>query len=157
MPGGLYHVFARGNNRQAIFVDDRDRRTFLLILGDVVEAFSWDGLGYCLMNNHFHLLLETPEGNLSTGMHRLQMRYARRFNHRHERTGHVFGQRFGSVRITSDEQLVTATRYLLSNPVEAGLCTSPEAWAWTNCERARARCGDSFGAVKPSGVGGADC
>jgi REP element-mobilizing transposase RayT len=140
MPGGIYHVSARGNNRQPIFIDDRDRRLYLLILGDVTAEFGWIRLGHCLMDNHVHLILETPEANLSDGMHRLQMRYTRRFNHRHERTGHLFGSRFNSVRVVSDRQLVAATEYVLANPVKAGLCEQPESWPWTDCEAARRRC-----------------
>jgi putative transposase len=122
-----------------IFVDDRDRRTYLWILGDVAAEFGWIRLGHCLMTNHIHLLLETPEPNLSQGMQRLQLRYTKRFNKRHERRGHLFGERFGSNRITSDEQLITATRYVTANPVEAGLCQTGDAWPWTNCEAAKRR------------------
>ena len=138
--GGIFHVFARGNDRQTIFSDDLDRRTYLLILGDVCSRFSWGRLAYCLMNNHVHLLLETPQGNLSEGMQRLQNRYAKRFNHRHERSGHVFGQRFGSVRVTSDEQLIAVTAYIEQNPVKSGLCELPELWPWTDCRLARRMC-----------------
>ena len=139
--GGIYHVFARGNNRQPIFVDDRDRRTYLLILGDVASEFGWRRLGHCLMDNHIHLLIELSEPNLSEGMHRLQLRYTRRFNHRHEKTGHLFGGRYKSVRVTTDRQLLAVTAYVLANPVEAGLCERSEDWPWTNCEAARRRCG----------------
>jgi len=89
------------------------------------------------MNNHVHLLLETPQGNLSQGMQRLQNRYAKRFNYRHELSGHLFGERFGAVRVKSDEQLITVTSYIERNPVEAGLCNAPELWPWTDCEMAR--------------------
>ena len=140
MPGGIYHVYARGNNRRQIFMDDKDRRTYLLILGDVASEFGWVRLGHCLMKNHIHLLLETPDENLSQGMQRLQLRYTKRFNKRHERTGHLFGERFGSVRISSDEQLVVATNYVASNPVKAGMCDSSDAWPWLDCEPARRRC-----------------
>ena len=139
--GGIYHVFARGNNRQRIFTDDLDRKMYLEILGDVCIRFSWERLGFCLMHNHVHFLLETPDGNLSEGMQRLQNRYAKRFNHRHERSGHVFGSRFGAVRVKSDEQLIAVTAYVLRNPVEAGLCKVPEQWPWTDCEMACRRLG----------------
>ena len=140
LEGGIYHVFARGNDRQAIFSDDLDRQTYLLILGDVCKQFSWGRLAYCLMSSHFHLLLETPQPNLSEGMQRLQNRYAKRFNHRHERSGHVFGERFGSVLVTSDKQLVAVTAYIEQNPVKAGLCDAPELWPWTNSSLARRMC-----------------
>jgi putative transposase len=145
LPGGIYHVFARGNNRGRIFADDLDRKTYLLILGDVCSRFSWERLGYCLMDNHMHLLLETPEGNLSEGMQRLQNRYAKRFNHRHEKVGHLFGSRFGAVRVKSDEQMIAVTSYVLMNPVEAGLCKEPDLWPWTDCEMARRRIGRGLG------------
>ncbi len=140
LAGGIYHVFARGNDRQQIFDDDLDRKTYLLILGDVCDRFSWGRLGYCLMSNHVHLLLETPQGDLSDGMQRLQNRYAKRFNRRHERTGHLFGERFGSRRVETDEQLIAVTNYIERNPVEAGLCAAPELWPWTDCDMARRLC-----------------
>lgn len=141
LEGGIYHVSARGNDRQKIFYDDLDRERYILILGDVCRSFTWGRLGYCLMDNHVHLLLETPLGNLSEGMQRLQNRYAKRFNHRHERSGHLFGQRFYSVRVTSDRQLAAVTAYVEQNPVKAGLCETPDAWRWTDCTLAKRMCG----------------
>jgi REP element-mobilizing transposase RayT len=138
--GGIYHVYARGNNRARVFVDDRDRRAYLAILSDVVAEFGWVRLGYCLMENHVHLLIETPEPNLSRGMQRLQCRYTQRFNRRHRRTGHLFQGRFGAVLVTSDRHLATVTSYVARNPVEAGLCKSADSWAWTDCVEARKRC-----------------
>jgi putative transposase len=138
--GGIYHVYARGNNRQPIFFDDRDRRAYLGILQDAAAEFGWVRLGYCLMENHVHLLLETPEPNLSQGMHRVQSRYTQRFNWRYGRTGHVFQGRYGAVLVTSDEHLITVTSYVEENPVEAGLCDSPQNWRWTDCVKARRRC-----------------
>ncbi len=140
LKAGIYHVSARGNNRQKIFFDDLDRERYLLILGDACGSFTWGRLGYCLMDNHVHLLLETPLGNLSAGMQRLQNRYAKRFNYRHERSGHVFGERFHSVRVTSDKQLAAVTAYIEQNPVKAGLCDAPERWPWTDCSLARRMC-----------------
>ncbi len=153
LAGGIYHVFARGTNRQPIFVDDLDRKTYLLILGDVCKDFSWGRLGYCLMNNHVHLLIETPEANLSQGMQRLQNRYSKRFNYRHERSGPLFGGRFRSVHVTSNEQFIAVTSYLENNPVEAGLCIAPESWPWTDCEKARRRVGLPVPGTVP-GTGG---
>jgi len=144
--GGIYHVFARGNNRASVFFDDRDRRAYLGILSDVTEEFGWVRLGYCLMSNHVHLLIETPEPNLSPGMQQLQSRYTKRFNWRHERSGHVFQGRYGCERVTSDEQLVAVTAYVAENPVKAGLCDDPESWAWTDCGAARRRVRKVLGA-----------
>jgi REP element-mobilizing transposase RayT len=140
MDGGIYHVWARGNNRQRIYADDLDRKTYLGMLGDVCLKFNWGRLGYCLMSNHVHLLIETPQGNLSDGMQNLHNRYAKRFNWRHERVGHLFASRFGSNRVSTDEQLIAVTNYIEMNPVEAGLCASPEIWPWTNCDLARRLC-----------------
>jgi REP element-mobilizing transposase RayT len=140
LDGGLYHVWARGIDRRDLFTDDRDRRAYLAILNDACDEFCWIRLAYCLMSNHVHLLLETPSGNLSQGMQRLQSRYAQRFNLRHEKSGHVFEGRFGSTLISSDEQLVAVTRYIANNPVEVGLCAEPPEWPWTNTVVAEARC-----------------
>lgn len=122
LEGGLYHVFARGNGRQRIFVDDADRRRYSRYLGTTIEQQEWRCLAYCLMNNHLHLLLETPLPNLSAGIQRLHSRYAQAFNGRHQQVGHLFQGRFGAVRITSDEQLWTVVAYITANPVKSGLC-----------------------------------
>jgi putative transposase len=142
---GIYHVTARGNDRRPIFLDDYDRNAYLALLGEVCERCEWRRLAYCLMNNHVHLLVEITRPNLSDGMHRLQFQHARKFNHRHQRTGHLFEDRFWSVRVASDEQLVAVTRYIAMNPVEAGLCSSPELWEWTDCAAAQSRCQAMYG------------
>jgi putative transposase len=131
-PGALVHVFARGNNRQRIFRDVEDRDLYLLLLGQIVRRQRWLCLSYCLMHNHIHLLVETPEPNLGVGMQRLHGLYAQTFNKRHKRCGHVFQGRYGDKRIRTDEQLVTAARYIALNPVEAGLCGAPEEWRWSS-------------------------
>ena len=128
--GGVFHVFARGNDKRLIYRDDVDRRTYLRMLGGTVKQRRWHLLAYCLMENHVHLLLETPAANLAVGMQRLHSLYAREFNTRHRRSGHVFQGRYGAVRITTDEQLWTAARYIVLNPVKAGLCQSPDEWRW---------------------------
>jgi putative transposase len=128
--GGIQHVYARGNDGCAIYRDDVDRRRYLELLGDVVARFRWRCLAYCLMTNHVHLLVETPEVNLGMGMHRLHSEHVRLFNRRHERSGHLFQGRFGSVHVDSDAQLWAVASYLAMNPVEAGLCRTPEQWRW---------------------------
>jgi putative transposase len=128
----IHHVYARGNDRQCIYRDDVDRTTYLRMLGRVVIRQNWRCLAYCLMNNHVHLLLETPEPNLGAGMQRLHGRYAQTFNERHGHCGHVFQGRYGSVRITSDEQLWTVAAYIARNPVESGLCERSEHWPWSS-------------------------
>jgi putative transposase len=132
LAGGIFHVTARGAVKQTIFVDDRDRQTYLVTLSRVIGQMSWNCLTYCLMGTHMHLLIETPEANLSRGMHRLHGSYARVFNERHGKTGHVFGARFHPKIIESDVQLWVTIGYILRNPVKAGLCRTPEAWPWSS-------------------------
>jgi REP element-mobilizing transposase RayT len=96
--GGIYHVFARGVVKQPIFRDDLDRRAYLHLLGTAVERFGWRCLGYCLMGNHIHLVIETPRPNLSAGMQWLHGTYADEFNKRHDRSGCLFQGRFGAKR-----------------------------------------------------------
>lgn len=127
---GIYHVFARGNDRQEIFADDTDRLVYLRLLGSVTEAMNWTCLSYCLMRNHVHLLLGTPDANLSNGMQRLHGCYAQAFNARHDRVGHVFQGRYGAKLIATDAQLLATAAYIARNPVAAGLCRRPEDWRW---------------------------
>ena len=129
---GLFHVFARGNNKRLIYRDDYDRGTYLRILRGTVRHFRWRFLAYCLMDNHVHLLIETREANLGVGMRRLHGSYAQRFNSRHGTSGHLFQGRYGSVRIKTDEQLWTVAVYIAMNPVEAGLCRHPDDWPWSS-------------------------
>jgi REP-associated tyrosine transposase len=126
----VHHVFARGNGKRDIFLVERDRVLYLRLMGQVVVRQRWHCLAYCLMDNHMHMLVETPQANLGAGMGRLQGLYAQTFNKRHGRCGHVFGGRFGSVLVRTDEQLLTVARYIALNPVEAGLCEEAAAWPW---------------------------
>lgn len=132
IPGGIFHVTARGNRRQAIYHDDYDRRYFLALRDRVIGRYRWRLRAYCLMTNHFHLLIDTPKPTLSDGMQRLQCNYAAYFNERHALVGHVFQQRFGSRLIETEEQLLEAMRYIAFNPVRAGLCDRPSQWPWSN-------------------------
>jgi putative transposase len=139
--GGVFHVFARGNDKQAIYRDDVDRETYLRALRQTVKRSRWRLLAYCLMDNHVHLLIETPERNLGDGMRRLHGLYGQIFNARHGRCGHVFQGRYGCERIKSDEQLWTVAVYIARNPVEAGLCEASADWPWSS--HARTASGDS--------------
>jgi REP element-mobilizing transposase RayT len=130
--GGFHHVFARGNRRQPIFLDEVDRRIYLSMLGRAVERWSWRCLAYCLMDNHVHLLLETPGRNLGKGMQRLHSVFAQTHNARHGLVGHLFQGRYGAVRVTTDAQLWAVAEYIARNPVEAGLCERPEDFAWSS-------------------------
>ncbi len=129
---GIHHVFARGNNRQAVFADDRDRRAYLGRFVQVIASHRWHCLSYCLMGNHLHLLLETTEPNLGHGIRQIHGPYAQAFNRRHGRTGHLFENRFGSVRILDDAHLWMIVGYIARNPVEAGLCKRAEDWPWSS-------------------------
>ena len=100
------------------------------MLAEVAAEMGWRCLAYCLMGNHVHLLIETTEPNLGAGMHRLQMGYAKWFNERHGRSGHLFQGRFGSVRMRSEAQLWATVAYIVKNPLDAGLCDQPEDWPW---------------------------
>lgn len=132
IPDATYHVTARGNRRQAIFSDDYDCRLFLRILADVVGRYRWQCRAYCLLPNHFHLLVETPGTTLSPGMHRLNGRYAQWFNDRHGLDGHLFQGRFHSLPVEREGHLLELARYIFLNPVRAQLCASPDAWTWSS-------------------------
>jgi putative transposase len=131
-PGAIHPVTARGNAKADIFVTSRDASVFLATLGDVVRDRRWSCFAYCLMPNHYHLLIQTQEANLSAGMHAVNARYARMFNAAHERVGHVFQQRFHAQAIVGDEHLLEAMRYIALNPVRAGLAKTPDAWRWSS-------------------------
>jgi putative transposase len=131
-PGAFYHVTTRGNDKQEMFLSDRDRRVFLDILNEVVSCHSWVCHAYCLMGNHYHLLLETPEANLSEGMHRLNSNYSHFFNDKYEKVGHVIQERFYSRLVRDDRDLFGLFRYVLLNPVKDGLVRSPEQWRWSS-------------------------
>jgi putative transposase len=132
LAGGIHHVYSRGAVRQMIFVDDLDRRRYLFQLARVVRRMSWRLLTYCLMGNHMHLVIETPKPNLGRGMQRLHGPYGQAFNRRHAKAGHVFGARYDAVVIESDPQLWITVGYVVRNPVEAGLCATPQAWRWSS-------------------------
>jgi putative transposase len=130
LASGMWHVYARGNDRRLLFRDDDDRLAYLRLLGAVTSFRRWRTMAYCLMNNHLHILIETVEPNLGPGMQRLQGSFAQRFNRRHGTTGHLFERRFGGVPITTEEQFLTTASYIAHNPVAAGLCTTAEQWRW---------------------------
>ena len=130
--GLVYHVTARGNAKAPAFLADADYEVFL---SGLAVARRIDGLlchAYCLMTNHYHLLVETPRANLDEAMHRLNSTYAVRFNRHHSLTGHVFQGRYGSKLITDDSYALTVVRYIAANPVQAGLCAAPEDWTWSS-------------------------
>ena len=132
IPGGTYHVTARGNRRQVIYHDDDDRRQFIAFRDTITRRYRWRLHAWCLMTNHFHLLVEVPELTLSRGMQRLNSTYAAYFNARFSHVGHLFQQRFISRLIDSEEYFAEALRYIAFNPVRAGLCDYPADWAWSS-------------------------
>ncbi len=122
--GAVYHVTARGNERRALFVDDADRERFLRVLGESVASFEIRLYLFCLMTNHVHLVLETPRGNLSRFMHRLQTAYTVYFNHRHQRHGHLMQGLYGATVVERDAYLLRLSRYVHLNPVFTKACRS---------------------------------
>ena len=130
--GGVHHVWARGTRREPIFVDDEDRRDYLSLLGDETIDRGWSCLAFCLMTNHVHLLIETPEPNLGVGMGRMHGLYARKFNRKHQHTGHLFEQRYGSKLAEASADALYFASYIALNPVKAGLCALPEDWRWSS-------------------------
>jgi REP element-mobilizing transposase RayT len=131
-PGAVYHVTSRGNARNRIFSDDQDRETFLSVLGTVVKRYNWLCHAYCLMPNHYHCMIETPEGNLSLGMRQLNGIYTQRYNRRHNKTGHIFQGRFKAILVQKENYLLELCRYVVLNPVRARLIEKPEAWRWSS-------------------------
>jgi REP element-mobilizing transposase RayT len=134
-PEGIYHVTARGVARAPISHDDDDRRLFLVLLARAVRLESWACYVFCLMPNHYHLIVETPLVRLSSGLHGLNSVYAQAFNERHGRSGHLFGSRFASFVIRDEEHLHDACEYVLQNPVRAGLCDDAADWRWSGARR----------------------
>lgn len=132
IPDAIYHVTARGNERACVYRDDGDRHHFLELLADVGGRYRWRILTYCLMTNHYHLLVQTPVPNLAVGMRQLNGVYARGFNRRHGRVGHLFQGRYGARLVQADGHLLAAVRYIVRNPVRAGLCREPHEWRWSS-------------------------
>jgi len=132
VPGGIVHVTARGNNRQAIFRAEEHRNRLVAILQGVVVRYAWRCHAYVLMDNHYHLLVETPLPNLSLGMRQLNGLYAQWFNRRHDRSGHVFGGRFKSIAVEGDEHFLEAARYIVLNPLRAARPRRFSDWRWSS-------------------------
>ena len=128
--GAVYHVTSRGNDRKAIFKDDSDRELFLKTLAQVTKRFHWICYAYCLMNNHYHLVIETPDGNLSKGMRQLNGVYTQAFNKRHRRVGHVFQGRFKGILVQKDTHLLEVCRYVVLNAVRAKTVRHSRQWKW---------------------------
>ena len=131
-PGAVYHITSRGNAQAAIFLDDEDRDSFLAVLAGCVARFGWVCHAYCLMDNHYHLIIETPDANLSAGMRQLNGVYTQRFNRRHRRSGHVFQGRFKAIAVERDSYLLELCRYVALNPVRAKMVQDVSEYAWSS-------------------------
>ncbi|MCA1581273.1 MAG: transposase [Acidobacteria bacterium] len=131
-PGAVHHVMARGHERGTVFRDDADRARWLELLGLVRDQAEWEVHAYCLMGNHYHLLVETPEAGLSAGLHDLNSRFAQWFNRRHRRRGHLFEGRFRGILVQKDAHLLELARYVVLNPVRAGVASGAGDWRWSS-------------------------
>jgi REP-associated tyrosine transposase len=129
--GGFYHVVARGVAGTPIVLDDVDRDALIQLLRRTEAKYGWRIHAFCLMTTHVHAVIETPDANVSKGLHWLLSIYAQRFNRRWGRFGHLFADRFTSRVIDTEEYLEEACRYVLDNPVKAGLCESRMRWRWS--------------------------
>jgi len=132
LAGGLYHVTSRGDRREDIYLSDEDRLVWLDTLAEVCARFRWKCYAYCQMSNHYHLLIETPEANLSKGMRQLNGVYTQRFNRRHQHVGHVFQGRFKAILVEKDSYLLELARYVVLNPLRAKMVKRLEKWPWSS-------------------------
>ncbi|MDA8083700.1 MAG: transposase [Nitrospiraceae bacterium] len=130
--GALYHVTVRGNARKPIYKDDDDRIMFFDVLHRVIQRYNWLCYAYCLMSNHYHLVIETPDANISKGMRQLNGIYTQRFNRKYHRTGHVFQGRYKAILIDREGYLLEVCRYVVLNPVRARAVQKPEEWLWSS-------------------------
>ena len=130
--GGVYHVTARGDRREDIFFNDDDRNFWLTLLGTVCQRFNWRCHAWCQMSNHYHLLIETPEANLAQGMRQLNGVYTQYINRQHHRVGHVFQGRYKAILVERDAYLLEVARYVVLNPVRAGMVAQTEDWPWSS-------------------------
>ena len=126
------HVTSRGKARRKIFTNEQDRENFFFVLGYVVIRYNWLYHAYCLMDNHYHLLIEMPDANLSVGMRQLNGIYTQRYNRRHSKTGHVFQGRFKAIVVDKEHYLLELCRYVVLNPVRAKLVEEVKKWPWSS-------------------------
>jgi REP element-mobilizing transposase RayT len=132
LPDAVYYVTNRGQGSQRVFEDATDARSFMALLEEIAVALGWRFHAYCLMTNHYHLVIHTPEPNLSAGMQVLAARYTQGFNRRHDRDGPLFHGRFRAILFEREAYLVPLVRYVVLNPVLANLAPDPAAWRWSS-------------------------
>jgi REP element-mobilizing transposase RayT len=132
VPGGIYHLVSRGVRKLPIYTDAESRRRFLALLDETIDRHEWELHAWCLMTNHFHLLVTTIEPTVSEGMQYLNGCYAQWYDWRHGYEGHVFERRFWSALVETDYHLLEAARYIVLNPVRAGLCETAAEWNWSS-------------------------
>ena len=131
-PGAVYHVTARGDRREPIFVDDEDRIALLEVVGQALSRFDAEALAYCLMGNHYHFVLHTRQANLSLLMRHINGVYTQTYNRRHDKVGHLFQGRFKAIIVDRDAYLLEVCRYVDLNPVRARMVKKPAAWTWSS-------------------------
>jgi len=140
--GAVYHITSRGTGKRNIFFNNKDRKMFLSLLWEVVEREKWICYAYCLMDNHYHLLIETTRPNLSRGMRELNGIYAQKLNYIKNSVGHVFESRYKSILVDKDNYLLELCRYIALNPVRAKMVENPEDWKWSSYRA-------TLGSIKP--------
>ena len=138
--GAVYHITSRGDDRESIFFDDDDRGRFLEILTNVVDRHGWLCHAFCLMTNHYHLLIETPEAGLSRGMQLLNGVYTQYVNRRHKQVGHLFQGRFKGILVEKDSHLLELARYVVLNPIRARMVRRIDGWAWSSYRATAGQC-----------------
>jgi REP element-mobilizing transposase RayT len=131
-PNAVYHVTSRGNARNKIFLGNQDRENFLFVLDAVVKRYNWLCHAYCLMDNHYHIMIETPDANLSRGMRQLNGVYTQKYNWWHSKTGHIFQGRYKSILVDKENYLLELCRYVVLNPMRANMVEKPEEWKWSS-------------------------
>jgi len=141
LAGGLYHVTSRGDRREHIYDNDGDREQWLENLGNVCDRYNWRCHAYCLMDNHYHIVIETAEANLSKGMRQLNGVYTQYYNRKHGRVGHVFQGRYKGILVERDEYLLELARYVVLNPVRANMVKNISDWKWSSYQ---AMIGDAY-------------
>lgn len=130
--GAIYHVTSRGDRREPIYENNEDRQRWLEIIAGVCERFNWRAHAYCLMDNHYHLVVETIDGNLSKGMRQLNGVYTQYYNRNHKRSGHVFQGRYKAIHVDKEAYLLELARYVVLNPVRAGMVNQVTDWPWSS-------------------------